>query len=179
MITFKHARNKAAIGAAGIYCFLIVEVIVLLMTPADAEKTDMKFNEEMVSWKLYRRNLEKGLEFYYDTKNMMYLSQGSVIVTVKTVYKSEKAINELKKARSNNPLIKKNLKYVNLAYSIGTLEVYCAQREIAASEIMYDLDLDRKGNILNYVPNIPESHPIMPGSNGEYLYKTVCSRKKE
>ena len=160
-----------------IYYFLTVLVIGLLIAPAKAEMMDMKFNEEMADWKLYSRNLKHDLEFYYDTKNMMYPSEGSVIVTVKTVYKSKNAINELKRMRKKNPLISADLKYDSLAYSIETLEVYCIKKEIAASEIMYDIDLDREGSIINYVPNVPKPVPILPDSNREDLYKIVCSQR--
>lgn len=159
------------------YCFLIVFIIGLLTVPAKTDMTGMKFNESMSDWKLYSRDPKNGLEFFYDTKNMMYPTKNSVIVTVKTVYNSKNAINELKRIRKQNSLIKKDLNYDNLAYSIKTLEMYCIKKETAASEIMFDLDFDSKGNIVNLVPNIPDPLPIPPNSYDEALYKILCSHK--
>jgi len=148
----------------------------------------MKLINERANWKLFK---EAGdLEFYYDANSNPAVfrrpTADSVIVTVKTVYKSQKAINRLKHEReraysdsalfNNEPL---NYNYNDFAFSITTCEIYCAREKVYLETEDIGADFDNQGNILNIVPSISAVLPITPNTPLESLYGLICQKRPQ
>jgi len=158
----------------------------IIMTPVGAEMIDIKLLKENVrslnekaDWKLFSQDSRSEMEFYYDAKNITYPSEGSAIVPVKTVYKSRKGINELKRQRDRNRSTDSNgepLKYDEFAFSVEWVQIYCSLQKIGLQEIA--VDFDKRGNVLNLLPNATGVFPIFADTPFEKLYRIICSQEK-
>lgn len=171
-----------------IYYLLILFIAGLFISSAEAQWEQMKMTQNefkemmqksfketamMRSWKLYGKDNNNDLDFYYDEKNTQRIDAGNVAVLVKTIYKSKKGIDEIKRIRKFNMKGNKDLKYEGLAYTIETLNIQCDRKEYSVMELSFDFD--KENNILNLVPNMTHVDSILPSSNANDLYKIVCS----
>lgn len=170
------------------------DITVQESTSAQAETTEMKwlkekmkFINERANWKLFKE--AGGLEFYYDANSTQALfrrpTADSVVVTVKMVYKSQKAINRLKyereraysdSARFNNEPF--NYNYNDFAFSITTGEIYCTKKKVVLQTEDITADFDNQGNILNIVPGVSAILPISPNTPLESLYALICQKDR-
>ena len=159
---------------------LAVLISGLLITSVQAQQVDSKWFEEKAkllnekaNWTLFSQDSNRDMEFYYDSKNITYRG-GAALVAVKKVYKSEKAISELKKERNRTMGSRIVLKYDRFSFSIVTFEILCSMKEIKSEAIT--VDYDDQGNILNFVPTHTGVMPIYPDTLAEKLYILICVR---
>jgi hypothetical protein len=163
-------------------CFSIVLLASVIGISAQAQKMDPQwlkqqliFVNERANWKLLSKATD--LDFYYDADNIQRPGANSLIVAVKTVYRSQKAIDSLKHERdrnyskaSQNELL--NYNYNDLSFTLNTYEIYCAKKMSGAQGI--EADFDNRGYILNILPSAPGVVPIMPRTPIEKLYFLIC-----
>jgi hypothetical protein len=174
------------------YYLLALFIIGMFITSADAQlvgnditQTELKemmqkaFKEKVMNWQLYGSRKNYIVEFYYDAANIVYPPGGSAIVAVKTVFRDDNGINELKRVRKHNlkttGINPEELKYDNFAYTYETIEIYCNIKKIKTVDPI--LDFDKGSNILNIVPSAQGvAFNIYDNSIDEKLYDIVCPK---
>ena len=166
------------------YVLLTVLIFGLLITSAQAQKGDAeaigeiaKSLNERANWELFYQIPNRDIELYDDSKNITYVAGDAAIVAVKTVYKSEEAINELRKERDRRMGSKRTLQYDGFSFSIVTFELLCSKKNIKSEAIT--VDFDTQGNVLNLVPTHTGIIPIYPDTFAEKLYNIICTQKKK
>lgn len=159
---------------------LIVLIAFLFPASAQAQTIDF-FKDQMVSinkkakWKLFSEH-SGSREFYYDEKNIQPLTGGSVIVAVKTIYKSKDAINKMiyERRRNQPPGFTDGLNYENFASSLEILEINCSMNNFDTQAIK--ADFDTKDHLLNIFSDSGGNLPVIANTPIARLYSIVCRK---
>jgi sulfatase modifying factor 1 len=135
--------------------------------------------DHSADWRLFDSDVVRGLEFYYDSKNMTDLQGKPKGLYVKTVYTNQKAITELKKRREREIKMRSSSaeiygKFESLAYSLQQYEIHCSEGAMGVDSAVFDLD--KAGNLINFYQGFRMQFKILADSSGEKLYNLVCPK---
>jgi hypothetical protein len=89
---------------------------------------------------------------------------------IKTVYKNQKAITELKKRREREVKMRSasaevSGKFESFAYSLQKYEMYCSEGAMGVDSAVFDLN--KAGEIINFYQEIRTQFKILADSPGE------------
>ncbi len=165
---------------------ILILIVGLLCAPVQAQMVEeesfreqIRLLNESADWQLFSHALDGDIELYYDASKINHTSKSSVVVSVKTIFKSSRAVAAAKRVRENvkiQGIHADASNYEQLASSIEFFEIYCPRKRISERDIK--ADLDREGNILTLRPSGPSGfNPILANSPLEKLYKIICPQE--
>ena len=146
-----------------------VIIISILLFVIGCQTTAMKTKfPQSVKWKYYNEN--EDAHYFYDTKNITWVSKHIVGVWTSIEY-TEKGITNINETARQEHSGKFKNKYRKIAFAIGLSEINCEEkmyRRLRAIAFAND------GNIIEDDKSKSKWRFILPGSVFESLYEEVC-----